>query len=74
MSLVESIANVAVGFFLAVLVQRAVFLLFGLEVPLASNLLIGATFTLVSIIRSYALRRLFEAFRARPEKRNAAGQ
>jgi hypothetical protein len=29
------------------------------------NLLIGAVFTIVSLLRSYALRRLFEAIRTR---------
>jgi len=65
MSLVEAITNVVVGFILAVLTQTAVFPLFGLQVSVAKNMLIGAIFTLVSIVRSYALRRLFEAIRIR---------
>jgi hypothetical protein len=65
MSLIEAIANVAVGFILAVLTQTAVFPLFGLQVSVAKNMLIGAIFTLVSIVRSYTLRRLFEAIRVR---------
>ena len=73
MSLVESIANVAVGFGVALLTQTAVFPLFGLRVPLASHLVISAIFTLVSISRSYLLRRAFEAIRLRSEQRNAAG-
>lgn len=63
MSLVEAIANVAVGFGVAVTTQIAVFPLFGLHANLADNLLIGAIFTLVSIARSYTLRRLFESLR-----------
>jgi membrane protein implicated in regulation of membrane protease activity len=73
MSLVESIANVAVGFGVAVLTLMAVLPLFGLHVPLASNLVIGAIFTLVSIIRSYLLRRVFEEIRERSERRIAVG-
>ena len=65
MSLLEAIANVAVGFGVAVLAQIVVFPLFGLHVPFTDNLLIGAIFTAVSIGRSYALRRLFEAIRNR---------
>jgi hypothetical protein len=34
----------------------------------------GAIFTVVSIARSYCLRRLFERIRARAECSNAAGQ
>lgn len=65
MSLVEAITNVVVGFILAVLTQIAVFPLFGLQVSVAKNMMIGAIFTLVSILRSYTLRRLFEAIRVR---------
>ena len=63
MSLVESIANLTVGFWLAVLTQILVFPLFGLTVTLTQNLLIGCFFTLTSMVRSYVLRRVFEAMR-----------
>lgn len=59
MSLIESIANVAVGYVVAIGTQMAVFPLFGLNVSVASNLLIGAIFTFISIVRSYAMRRVF---------------
>jgi hypothetical protein len=65
MSLVEAIANVAVGYAIAVLTQILVFPLFGLQVSLSDNLAIGAAFTAISLTRSYMLRRLFEAFRGR---------
>jgi hypothetical protein len=42
-----------------------VFPLFGLAVTVTENLLIGLIFTAVSIVRSYALRRGFEALRVR---------
>ena len=64
MSLVESLANVLVGYGVAVLTQVLVFPLFDLHVPLADNLLIGTVFTGVSLVRSYVLRRSFEALRA----------
>lgn len=63
MSLVESLANVAVGYGLAVITQLLVFPLFGLHTTLAENMTIGAIFTVVSIARSFTLRRLFEALR-----------
>lgn len=62
-SLVEAIANVFIGYWIAVAVQMAVFPLLGLRVSFSENLFIGAVFTVVSILRSYALRRLFERFR-----------
>lgn len=65
MSLVESVANVVVGYGVAVLTQILIFPLFGLHTTLAQNLKMGAVFTLVSIARSFALRRLFEAIRVR---------
>lgn len=64
MSLVESIANVVVGFGVAVVTQILIFPVFGLHTTLAQNLQMGAVFTLVSIARSYVLRRLFERIRA----------
>ena len=65
MSMVESLANVLVGYGVAVITQMAVFPLFGLAVTVTENLLIGLIFTAVSIVRSYALRRGFEALRVR---------
>lgn len=65
MSLVESLANVLVGYGVAVVTQMLVFPLFGLVVTVTENLLIGLIFTAVSIVRSYALRRGFEALQVR---------
>jgi hypothetical protein len=63
MSLVESVANVVVGYGVAVVTQILIFPIFGLHTTLAQNLKMGAVFTIISIGRSYALRRLFEAIR-----------
>lgn len=62
-SLAEAITNVVVGYWIAVAVQSVVFPLLGIRVSFSENLFIGAVFTAVSILRSYALRRLFERFR-----------
>lgn len=58
-SFVESLANIAIGYGVAVGAQLLVFPLFGVVIPMSSNLLIGLIFTLVSLVRSYLLRRLF---------------
>ncbi|MCA3519133.1 hypothetical protein [Phenylobacterium sp.] len=63
MSLVESIANVIVGYGVAVATQILIFPVFGLHTTLVQNLKMGAVFTIVSLGRSYALRRLFERWR-----------
>lgn len=63
MSLVEAVANVAIGYGVAVITQILIFPIFGLHTTLAQNLKMGAIFTVVSIARSFALRRVFEALR-----------
>ncbi len=62
-SLIEAITNVMVGYALAVLTQIVVFPWFGLQIPFRDNLAIGAVFVMISLLRSYALRRLFERWR-----------
>jgi hypothetical protein len=54
---------VVVGYGVAVATQILIFPIFGLHTTLAQNLKMGLVFTVVSIGRSYALRRLFEAIR-----------
>lgn len=63
MSLVEAVANVVVGYGVAVVTQILIFPIFGLHTTLAQNLQMGLLFTAVSIIRSFLLRRMFEAIR-----------
>jgi hypothetical protein len=58
-SLIESITNVIVGYGVALLSQIIIFPIFGIKVTIRDNVLIGLFFTVVSIIRSYALRRIF---------------
>lgn len=65
MSLVEAVTNVVVGYALAVTTQIVVFPWFGLRPSVGENLALGVVFTGISLIRGYALRRLFEAIRAR---------
>jgi hypothetical protein len=63
LSLVEAFTNVAVGYVLAVITQILVFPWFGIHSSLGENLAIGSMFTGISLLRSYALRRLFERWR-----------
>ncbi|MDD2721632.1 MAG: hypothetical protein PHH47_10035 [Gallionella sp.] len=58
-SLLESLVNVALGYGIALAAQLTIFPMFGIHISFQDNLLIGALFTVVSIVRSYALRRLF---------------
>lgn len=64
MSGAESVANVAIGYGVAVASQLVIFPLFGVHLPLADNLAIGGYFTVISLVRSYAVRRLFNRLHA----------
>lgn len=63
MSLAESIANVVIGYVLAVATQVVVFPLFGIRIALSDDLAIGAVFAAVSLLRGFVLRRVFERLR-----------
>ena len=59
MSLIETVLSVLIGYIVALLSQIVVFPLFDIKVSLIDNLLIGLLFTVISIIRGYYVRRLF---------------
>lgn len=58
-SFFESCSNVAIGFGIAVLTQIIVFPLFGIHTKPSSHFGIALIFTVVSLVRSYCLRRLW---------------
>ena len=60
MSLVEAAANVVIGYGIAVATQVVVFPAFGIYITLEDDLAIGLVFLVVSLIRSYLLRRAFD--------------
>lgn len=60
-SAIESVVNIMIGYTVSLLSQLVVFPLFGIVIPLADNLLIGAWFTVISLIRSYVIRRVFNS-------------
>ena len=68
MSLAESVANVVAGYGIAVASQTLIFPAFGLHMTMAQNLKLAAAFTIISICRSFALRRIFEAIRIRGDQ------
>lgn len=61
MSFLEAVTNIVVGYGLAVLTQIIVFPLFGFHASLGENLLLASLFTCISLVRSFAIRRLFNA-------------
>ncbi len=58
-SLAESIANVAIGYVVAVATQMAVLPLFGMSGRTQDHLAIAGIFSMVSVARSYCVRRVF---------------
>jgi hypothetical protein len=64
-SAIESVANVIVGYGVALLSQLVIFPLFRIDIPLTSNLAIGAWFTAISLVRSYVIRRWFNGLKFR---------
>jgi hypothetical protein len=64
-SAIEACANTAVGYGVALASQLAIFPLFGIHIPFSSNLAIGAWFTVISLVRSYVLRRWFNGLKFR---------
>jgi hypothetical protein len=59
-SLLEAAANVVAGYLLAILAQQLVLPLFGVEIGFGAHAGIAGVFTIVSMLRSYLLRRLFD--------------
>ncbi len=58
-SLTETITNVVVGLLISLVLNASIFPLFGWIITLQQNLTIAAIYTVVSIIRSYFMRRIF---------------
>ncbi|MCK5226426.1 MAG: hypothetical protein KAQ89_06870 [Planctomycetes bacterium] len=58
-SVVESVTGVTIGYMVAIFSQIAVFPIFGIQVSITDNFAIAAYFTVISLIRSYVVRRWF---------------
>lgn len=58
-SWVEACANVAIGAGVSLVAQLVLFPLYGIHIPLSTDLWLLGWFTVVSLIRSYVLRRVF---------------
>ena len=56
---IEALVNVLVGYAVAITSQVIIFPWYGVHISLEDNLFIGLWFTVISLVRSYALRRAF---------------
>jgi|TARA_R110000744_G_scaffold879_2_gene3281 hypothetical protein len=55
----EATTNVAIGYLVSVLANVLILPLFGYNVTIGDSFAIGLAFTVVSLVRSYVLRRIF---------------
>jgi hypothetical protein len=60
-SLAEVIINVIIGWVIGLLTQLIVFPIFDIHVTFSDQFWISVVFTVVSIVRGYAIRRWFNA-------------
>lgn len=58
-SLIESVTNVLIGMAISLIVQIIVYPLMDIEVKFIQNIYLTLIFTVVSIARSYVVRRFF---------------
>ena len=58
-SLIEACINVLIGFVINMAANFVILPLIGFEISLAQNLFIGVLYTVISVARSYAVRRWF---------------
>lgn len=60
MSLIETVFSVIIGYIISIIAQLTIFPFYDINISFSENLAIGLFFTVVSIIRGYYVRRLFE--------------
>lgn len=62
-SFIEAMANILVGYTVAIISQILIFPLFDIKVGIKTNLWVGVWFTVVSLVRSYIIRRFFNGLK-----------
>lgn len=60
-SFIETTINVLIGLMVSFAAQVYIFPKFDIHVPMSTNLALCGFFTVVSIVRSYIVRRIFNA-------------
>lgn len=60
-SLIESLFNLSIGYCVGLFSQILIFPLFGVHVSLSTNIWLTTWFTVISLIRSYIIRRWFNS-------------
>lgn len=60
-SLIEALFNVAIGFGINMAANFLILPLIGFNITLGQNLFVGVLYTVISVARSYVIRRWFNA-------------
>ena len=60
-SLIESLTSTTIGIIIGIVLNLTILPIFGYPVSLSDSLWISVIFTIVSIIRSYVIRRFFNS-------------
>lgn len=61
-SFVESWINVLIGYTINFTANLLIFPLFGWDISIKQNLVLGGAYTVISVARSYAIRRWFNRY------------
>lgn len=59
MSLVESFANVITGYVMTVLIQKLLYPLFGIHIPIQDALVVSTLIVFIAFLKNFAIRRYF---------------
>jgi hypothetical protein len=60
-SLIETMVNIVIGFSINWTANMLIFPLFGFHISPGANFVLGLIYTVISVIRSYCVRRWFNA-------------
>jgi hypothetical protein len=60
-SLIEAFINIVIGFGINFTANMTIFPLFGWSISVEQNIALGACYTVISLVRSYVIRRWFNA-------------
>lgn len=58
-SMIEVCINTLAGYLIALLTQILIFPIFDIHISTGSSMIIAVIFTVISIVRSYVMRRIF---------------
>jgi hypothetical protein len=64
----EAWTNIIVGFTINYIANLLIFPLFGMHIGYGANFIMGLIYTVISLVRSYVLRRVYNAAMVRGQK------